>query len=176
MRMHSEHYDPLFFGTTGSNRFDDPGGRYGVLFAAEDAFGAFLESFGRRPGRNVVSWEKLRMRSLALLRARQPLRLVDLTGAGLARIGATAAISTDDYQDAQAWSRALHEHPGGPDGLRYRLKHDPSRIGVAIFERVGRDALETWSHGSLVESGNRKLLATILQEYGFGLVGQPTGY
>lgn len=175
-RMHSAKNNPLFFGKTGSNRFDDPEGEYGVLYAAGDAFGAFLESFGRRPGRNVVSWEKLRMRPLALVRARQPLRLVDLTGPGLARIGATAAISTDDYREAQIWSRALHEHPEAPDGLRYRLKHDPSRIGAALFERVGETALEIQPHSALVAPDNRKLLAAILEEYHFGLVETPPRY
>lgn len=171
MRMHPVEHDPVFFGRTGLSRFDDPRGEYGVLYAAEDAFGAFIESFGRAPGRNVVSWEKLRSRPLSSIEAERLLRLVDLTGGGLARLGATAAIFTDDYEKAQEWSRALHDHPFGPDGLRYRLKHDPSRAGVAIFERVG--ALRARSLGTMIAPEHEKLLAAILKEYGFGLVGGP---
>jgi hypothetical protein len=168
-RMHSVEHDPVFFGRTGLNRFDDPRSEYGVLYAAEDAFGAFIESFGRAPGRNVVSWEKLRSRPLSSIEAGRLLRLVDLTGGGLARLGATAAIFTDDYEKAQEWSHALHDHPSRPDGLRYRLKYDPSRVGVAIFDRVGD--LRVRSLGAMIAPEHEKLLAAILKEYGFGLVG-----
>jgi hypothetical protein len=169
VRMHDARHDPVFFGRTGRNRFDDPEGEYGVLYAAEDAFGAFLETFGRRPGRNVVSREKLAARPLAGIEADRPLRLVDLTGPGLARIGATGSISTDAREKAQAWSRALYGHPSAPEGIRYRLRHDPSRIGVAIFERAGE--LRAGPVGTLLASEHEKLLAEILKEYRFGLVG-----
>jgi len=172
-RMHSVKHDPVYFGRTGLGRFDDPKGEYGVLYVAGDAFGAFVESFGRTPGRNLVSLDALRRRHLSTVESRRPLRLVDLTGSGLARIGATAAISTDDYEKAQAWSRTLHDHPEAPDGLRYRLKHDPSKVGVAIFGRVGAGVVSAQAIGTLVASDRRKLLAAILKEYGFGLVGGP---
>ena len=138
MRMHRVDLDPIFFGKSGDGRFDDPEGEYGVLYAAEDAFGAFVESFGRAPGRNIVSWQSLRDRPLSrmgMAATGASLRLVDLTGTGLARIGATADLTSGFYRAAQRWSRTLHEHPSEPDGLLYRLKHDPSRKGVAIFER-----------------------------------------
>lgn len=183
-RMHRVDRDPVYFGKTGLGRFDDPHGEYGVLYAAEDAFGAFVESFGRKPGRTLVSWEKLRVTPLSAIEPKRPLRLVDLTGAGLVGIGATAGISTDVYRKAQAWSRALYHHPSGPDGLRYRLKHDPSRVGVALFDRAANAAspatgdaesgtIRSRSVGTLVAAGQRKLLAEILREYGFGLVGGP---
>jgi hypothetical protein len=105
------------------------------------------------------------------IEAKRLLRLVDLAGGGLARLGATAAIFTDDYAKAQEWSRALHDHPSGPDGLRYRLKHDPSRVGVAIFDRVG--ALRARPLGTMIAPEHNKRLAAILKEYGFGLVGGP---
>ena len=38
--------NPIFFGRTRQNRFDDPLGEFGVLYAAEDAYGAFAETFG----------------------------------------------------------------------------------------------------------------------------------
>lgn len=173
VRMHRLGRDPVHFGRSGLGRFDDPKGGYGVLYAAEDAFGAFVESFGREPGRNVVSREGLRLRPLAGLEAGRPLRLVDLTGPGLARIGATGAISTGRYREAQAWSRALRAHPDAPDGLRYRLKHDLSRVGVALFDRVGADTLLARPAGTLADASRAKLLATVLREYGFKPVGWP---
>ena len=176
MRMHPVEYDPVFFGKTGLGRFDDPESEYGVLYAAEDAFGAFVESFGRAPGRNIVSWPKLRSRPLSRIGVAETgvsLRMVDLTGAGLAWIGATADLTSGHYRAAQRWSQALHEHPSEPDGLLYRLKHDPSRKGVAIFERAA--GLEAEFFGTLISPKHAKLLAAILEEYGFGLVGGPPG-
>jgi len=46
-RTHLHNVAPLYFGRTGRNRFDDPKGRYGVLYAARDPFGAFIETFGQ---------------------------------------------------------------------------------------------------------------------------------
>lgn len=86
VRIHLTVHDPLFFGRTGSNRFDDPLRRYGVLYAAERGEGAFIETFGRSPGVNVVSRSQLADRSIALIEAARPLRFVDLTGPGLAHI------------------------------------------------------------------------------------------
>ena len=175
MRMHPVEYEPVFFGKTGLGRFDDPAGEYGVLYAAEDAFGAFVESFGRAPGRNIVSWQKLRSRPLSrigLAGTGASLRMVDLTGAGLARIGATADLTSSHYPAAQRWSQALHEHPSEPDGLLYRLKHDPSRTGVAIFERAS--SLSSEFFGTLISPEHAKLLSAILEEYKFGLAGGPT--
>lgn len=63
--------------------------------------------------------------------------------------------------------------PAAPDGIRYRLKHDPSRAGVALFDRVGAHAVRSRAVGALVAAERRKLLAAILREYGFGLVGVP---
>ena len=45
-RIHRKEHDPLFFGATGRNRFDDPLGRFGVLYAAQEPAGAFIEVFG----------------------------------------------------------------------------------------------------------------------------------
>ncbi len=67
-----EGRDPLFFGTTGQNRFDDPlcptAESYGVLYAAADMEGAFIESCpisARAPAVTgvssmIVKWQVLR--------------------------------------------------------------------------------------------------------------------
>src|SRR5262249_58588333 len=46
VRIYRVEHDPLFFGTTGRNRFDDPLRRFGVLYVAEEPAGAFIEVFG----------------------------------------------------------------------------------------------------------------------------------
>lgn len=53
---------------------------------------------------------------------------MDLTGPG--------AISMDPHEPMRPWSRSIYEHPASPEGIYYRLEHDPGRKGVAIFDRV----------------------------------------
>ena len=169
-RIHGERLAPLFFGRSGRNRFDAPGGEYGVLYAGADAYCAFVETFGHATGIRLVHADELRSRRLSRIRVPRPLRLVDLTGAGLARIGADARLRTGDYLIAQRWSQALHAHPLNPDGLLYRSRHDPSRQCVAIFERAST-SLEVAPMGSLADPGLRPLLADVLDHYQFGLLG-----
>lgn len=138
-RMYRSGYDPVYFGRSRGARFDDPEGEYGVLYAASDEFGAFIESFGRKPGKRRFFVSQLASRRLAVLGSRRELKLVDLRGGGLARLGATGEVTSGGYGLSQAWSRVLHEHPEEPDGIAYRLKHDPDRHGVALFERMAED-------------------------------------
>ena len=171
LRLHTVGREPVFFGRTGLNRFDDPEGEYGVLYAAEDAFGAFIEVYGRDPGLNLVAETDLRGRVLSELAVEGGLRLVDLMGPGAARIGATGAISTDPHELVRPWSRALYEHPTSPQGIYYRLKHDLDRKGVAIFDREGIvGAVRSEGRGTFMDPDNAGLLGEILEEYDFGLI------
>ncbi|MBX6765442.1 MAG: RES family NAD+ phosphorylase [Rubrobacteraceae bacterium] len=171
LRLHAAGRDPVFFGRTGLNRFDDPEREFGVLYAAEDAFGAFIEVYGRDPGLNLVAETDLRRRVISELAVEGGLRLVDLTGPGAARIGATGAISTDPHGLVRPWSRAIHEHPSSPDGIYYRLKHDLGRKGIAVFDREGiAGAVRSEDRGTLVDPDNAGLLGEILEEYDFGLI------
>jgi hypothetical protein len=44
-RVHRTRHAPVFFGKTGDNRFDDPRGDYGVLYAGASEACAFIETF-----------------------------------------------------------------------------------------------------------------------------------
>jgi hypothetical protein len=107
LRLHRARHDPVFFGRTLENRFDDPRQEFGVLYVAETLDGAFIETFGRNPGLNTVSERQLSQRSLTRIGVTRPVRLVDLTGPGLARIGTTAAVLAGRHSRAQVWSRAV---------------------------------------------------------------------
>ncbi|HET9015575.1 MAG TPA: RES family NAD+ phosphorylase [Thermomicrobiaceae bacterium] len=170
-RIHRMDNDPVHFGRSGRNRFDAPGGEFGVLYAALDEHGSFIESFGldRLGSHGVVTVQALADRGLARIHAARPLGLVDLTGAGLARIGADARLCAGDHWVARAWARALWTHPRAPDGLLYPARHDPSRGCVALFDRA-RDAVAAERLGSLVDPRQRQLLAAILDVYGYGLI------
>lgn len=87
-RIHKSQYSPLYYGSSGRNRFDAPSQEYGVMYVAADVCGAFIETFGAATGIRVVALSELRLCSVSQLQSQRQLTLVDLTGSGLARIGA----------------------------------------------------------------------------------------
>lgn len=175
-RIYNTAYAPIYFGATGGNRFDapaDPSGRrpFGVLYVGRDAHGAFIETFGHDTGKNLVEVARLAQRGLARVTVDRALRLVDLRGDGLARLGADNALAAgEDYAVAQAWSGALHDHPRKPDGVVYRSRHDPSRFCAALFDHVAPHVRARPVGSSLADPRNIKRLADLLDTYGFGLV------
>ena len=171
-RIHSLAHEPVFFGRTGDNRFDAPAGEYGVLYVGKDAYCAFIETFGHATGINVVTTAALAGRGLARIEVARPLRLVDLTGAGLSHLGADERLCTgDDYALSQRWSLALRQHPLGPDGLYYCSRHDPERLSAAIFDSAA-SAMTPVRLGSLADPAQRGLLRRLLATYRFELVEQ----
>ena len=169
-RTHEVAYPPVHYGTNGRWRFDDPDGKYGVLYLAQQPAGAFIETFGQFVTtaafpRRITSRE-LSRRALSELVPRRPVRLVDLTGNGLARIGADARIFAGDRQDAQLWSKAIYDHPSNVDGLLYPSRHDPKQLAAAIFDRVvpwTELSRKNWLSLGLV-------LRDILNAYNFALI------
>ena len=169
VRIHRADNAPLYFGKSGANRFDAPAGAFGVLYLACDPHGAFIETFGHATGTRLVTETELRARRMALVSASRVLRLVDLRGAGLARMGADAALTSGtDYALAHRWVLAIHGHRRRPDGVMYRARHDPGRISAAIFDRIASE-FTAQSLGSLMDASHAQLLASILDTYKFGL-------
>jgi hypothetical protein len=160
----------MYFGRSGQNRFDAPHGEDGVLYLAADVRGAFIETFGRDHARTAIDWYELHARTISEITTSRPLRLVDLTGSGLTRIGADGRLATGAYDLSQRWALALHEHPDQPDGLLDRSRHDPERLCAAIFDRAAH-ALAATSSGSLTDTHNAMLLADILDTYDYSLIG-----
>ena len=170
-RVHRAIHEPIHFGRSRANRFDAPAGEFGVLYVSGDAHGAFIETFGHATGTLSVSEAELRARELSLVRASRELRLVDLRGEGLARMGADSQLTGGtDYGLAQRWALAIHEHRRRPDGILYRARHDPARTSVALFERV-RPMVKATPRGSLLAAKNVRMLGEILETYRFGIVG-----
>ena len=50
LRVHWTAADPIRFSVGNANRFDAPGGEFGVLYTAADIEGAFVETVLRRNG------------------------------------------------------------------------------------------------------------------------------
>lgn len=169
-RLHRADHDPLHFGRSARNRFDDPSGQFGVLYAGDSPACAFVETYGRLDHiPRLVTQQELGDRCLSRLVPRSPLRVVDLSAAGLRRLDADNRLCTGDYRIAQRWSAALHDHPDRPDGILYRSRHDPSRVCFALFDRAA-ELMDAERLGSLIEHRHSRLLAGILDRYDFGLL------
>lgn len=170
LRLYQLRHHPLYFGSSGLNRFDDPLREFGVLYVGADIHCVFIEIYGRVPGlRITLTYTAVASYHLARVEASVALRLVDLTGPGLAQIGADERLCSGDYRIAQRWSRALWSHPERPDGILYRSRHDPSRLCVAIFDRA-EASISSVRLGSLIEARHADLLQELLDAYGFGIV------
>jgi hypothetical protein len=173
-RHHQKVYPPIYFGTGGNNRFDDPGcpnqGAFGVLYAGADPECCLVESCGSTTGVPAVSGAYLDDRAIAKLELTETLRFVDLASdGGLASIGADNRLTTGSYQIAQLWSAALRGHPCKPDGIRYRSRHAPERIAYAIYER-SPSTFKTSTMGSFTDPANDLLFKAILKTYNFALL------
>ena len=141
-RCHGIGRGAIFFGINGLGRFDDPSGSYGVLYLGLDPECAFIETFGQELGRTVIDPQDLGVRTLSIVSSSRAVTLVDVTGAGLAQIGADARLFSGEHRVSQLWSRAFFDHPSQPDGILYPARHDPSRRAIALFERGD---LELWA-------------------------------
>lgn len=170
LRIHRSMQSPVFFGKSGSNRWDDPRGSYGVLYSSKDDFGAFIETFGHATGIRLIEEDELDGHSLSEIAIGKSLQLVDLTGGGLAKIGADARIGDCDIDISKKWGSAFFDHPSSPDGILYRARHDPSRLSIAVFDRssakLGSSSLIV---DSFMNPAHEALLARLLDQYGFGL-------
>lgn len=167
-RIHRIDQDPAFWGRTGRNRFDAPAGEFGVLYAATDEFGAFVETFGDGLSRTVTV-NSLTARGWARVEPQRDLRLIDLSGPGLAQIGADERLCSGEHDVAQQWSLAMWRHPTSVDGLYYGARHDPSRRSVALFDRA-EPAVSFVRDGALIDDRHQALLAAILDAYQFSLL------
>ncbi|MBD0275877.1 MAG: RES family NAD+ phosphorylase, partial [Acetobacteraceae bacterium] len=88
------------------------------------------------PARRMVSLPEIEARSFALVALRADVRLVDLTGPGLSRLGLDARVLSGGYEVCGAWADALHDHRERPAGILYPSRFDPSERCVALFDRA----------------------------------------
>ena len=139
-RIHRSVHGAVFCspgpGKPPAGRFDSPTGRFGVLYAALSFDCSFAEVLLRNPARLLVSLPEIEARSFAVLRLDATIRLVDLTGPGLSRLGLDARFLSGGYDVCGAWADALHDRPERPAGILYPSRFDPSEHCFALFDRV----------------------------------------
>jgi hypothetical protein len=134
-RIHLTSRACLHFAKKACGRFDDPLGKYGVLYAACQREAAFAEVFLRQLSLMLVRELNLQERSISEIVCKR-LHCVDLTGAGLRRVSCDNRLATEKpYHTAGQWSRAIFMHPQRPDGIIYRSRHNPRFKCVALFDR-----------------------------------------
>ena len=101
---------------------------------------------------------------------RRELRVADLTGPALNRLGTDANLfASNDYAMTQEWSRQLMIHAQARDGIRYHSRKNPRKNNYAIYDT-------TLAKGSLRVLERRRLgalpeLCTILDKYEVALIG-----
>lgn len=141
-RMYETRFpDPLGWGP-GLNRFSDPtGAAFGVVYLGSSVKVAFVETLLRdaADGRGddcVLALAEIEARSLASVRVRTPLRLVDLTGDNGLRMGVPSDVAgASDQTLARQWSVGFHDHPDRPDGVYYPSRLNEERC-VALYDRA----------------------------------------
>ncbi len=136
-RFYWRRHEPIFFDRSHEGRLNAPDASYGVLYAARRRAGAFAETFLRQPGRTLLPFDLVASKAPVHLAASRNLRLAVLHGPGLAKLGATAEVTSGGlpYKLPKAWSAALHAHPSTFDGIAYRARHDNDEICYALFDR-----------------------------------------
>jgi hypothetical protein len=167
VRLHACRREPVSFGRTRAHRFDAAGGEFGVLYAAADMAGAFIEAFGDPLDLRMVSRRDLARGCATTLTAKRPLRLVDLTGDGLNALGADTRLTSGAHGPAQRWAVHLWAHPQHVDGIAYPARDDPAREAVAIFDRA-RAAVLARRVRPLTADVRR--VADIIDRYAFALI------
>lgn len=171
-RIHRTKHGALYFGRETElhrrQRWDSPDASYGVCYMAEEDHIAFVETLLRDLSREDVSEAELEIRSITKLSVRSPLRLVAMHGKHLRGMGADAYVVQGPYPNCWQWSQAFHGHPGEPDGIYCRARHDDSGFTVALFERAG-GKVEEMESAELLDASMARTLGAWLDRYGLGL-------
>lgn len=169
-RFHDKSFNALYFGKQRAQRFDDPEQDFGVLYVARQMEGAFAEVFLRNvePYRFLTT-TILERKVLSTVSTNRSLKLVDLAGIGLARMGIDNRLATGSYTISQAWSRAFQTHPQMPDGLLYRSRHYPKHLCAAIFATT-QTAFKEERLGTLWEHLGEDETYALLARYELGIL------
>lgn len=108
---------------------------------------------------------------LAGFETRNPLLLLNLTGAWPTRAGASMALSSGPRPRAQRWSQAVYEAYPDIQGLFYPSSMHANRPAIALYERAA-DSLPPMPifHRPLIDPALLPVLARVARDLGYGLV------
>jgi len=163
-RVHRASLSALFFGKSGSSRFDDPLKQFGVLYAALKPEAALAEALLRQLRQMLILESALAERALSVINL-TPVVCVNLTAHGLRRLSCDSRIADEvPYRMPGLWSRAFFEHPQKPAGILYRSRHNPQLTCVALFSR-SEQRLKLEKTTGLLDAGLRAWTGKQLTRY-----------
>jgi hypothetical protein len=133
-----------YFGRHAANRFDDPDKRFGTCYCGRQLDTAIAETVLHdevpEKGRFRIRQEDIEARYLVTFAAGDDdgvLRLADLTGPHLKRLGGDNSLSAEQpYDVPQTWSAAVHAHPAKVDGFLYVSRQLNDKKAVVVFDRA----------------------------------------
>lgn len=133
-----------YFGRHGAYRFDDPGKHFGTCYCGQHLDTAIAETVLHDDipvqGQFHIAQSDIAARYLVTFAAGAQggvLRLADLTGPHLKRLGGDNSLSADyPYTVTQQWSAAVHAHPRGVDGFIFVSRQLNDRKALVVFDRA----------------------------------------
>ena len=162
-----DYNSAIYFDRSGEGRFDGAKQSYGICYLGETIEAAFIECFGRQLGIKFLTQEFIKSRNLFIVSSERQLKLVDLFGSGLAKLGADKRLTGGNYDLSRKWAEAIYQHPERVDGIRYYSRHDDTQLCCGLFDRRTHE-LQEKNTGNLIESDANRL-ANILNRYDFGI-------
>lgn len=132
------------FGKHAANRFDDPRKGFGTCYCGQQLDTAIAETVLHdevpEKGQFKIRQEDIEARYLVTFAAGEDngmLRLADLTGSHLKRLGGDNGLSADHpYDVSQQWGAAVHAHPENVDGFLYVSKQLNNKKAAVVFDRA----------------------------------------
>jgi len=134
-RAHGRQFDPLSFNRKQGLDFrfsslNVDGLPIGVLYGADSLMGAISETLfhtvpadGDRIKPRAILMASIEKYALSVLQPARPLKLIDLTGHGLGRLGMPVThgelilSNAAQYAQTRAWAEAFYRHPVQADGF-----------------------------------------------------------
>ena len=140
---------PLYFGSEIQHRYDDPAGRYGVLYLAYNLPTALMESafhnhkWWRAGAKRKITLSEVRSRMVRIVSVTGDLTLCDLVSEGAATraFGLTATqLVTRRYSSTRALSARIARLTASSgvlfDGILYPSHNNPGARCIALFDRA----------------------------------------
>jgi RES domain len=174
-RLHDAAVAALWYGRKDATwRWDDPHGKYGVLYLGKTLVGPFAETLLRMPSDPDILWGQVRQKRAATFMTTRTLRLAKLHGPGLAWFRTTTAgvaadfdpaIKPGAYDTTQRISAMVHSDTK-LDGIQYRSRFDNDELCIALFDRAD-SAIRLATEGMPIE---KDWVRKILKPRGYKLV------
>jgi len=141
---------PLYFGRSGTNRYDDPTRTYGVLYLGRDLPTALMESLFHRhqwleDTKRSIALKEIQARMVRAVGMLEDVLLADLTAPGVMagyfglNLEQLASRAYTHTQQVSAQVHAMRGNDGQPlfDGVLYPSRNNYPAKSIALFERAG---------------------------------------